>query len=115
MTLGAGDLTVNGTLALGASKVTTSTSKVILPATGSLTRTGGGYVFGNLQKNVAAGSNVARTFEVGDGSNYTPVDISFASVSGAGNLIGSTAVPGSIPAAANLHPANFVKRSWTLS
>ncbi|HXJ70103.1 MAG TPA: hypothetical protein VNM39_14440, partial [Verrucomicrobiae bacterium] len=50
-----GDLTVNGTLALGSSTITTGGSKVILPASGSLTRTSG-YVAGNLQKNVATGS-----------------------------------------------------------
>ena len=109
-----GDLTVKGTLALGAQQIATGSAKVILPAGASLTRSSG-YVFGNLQKNVATGSGVSRTFEIGDASNYTPASVSFASVTAAGDVVGSTAVPGTIPALANLSPGKFVNRSWTLS
>jgi hypothetical protein len=112
--LAGGDLAVNGTLALGSSKITTGSSKVALPASGSLTRSTG-YVQGNLQKNVATGSSVARTFEIGDPANYTPVSLSFASVSGAGDLTASTATPGSIPGPANLSASKFVNRSWTVT
>jgi len=114
MALGAADLTVNGTLALGSSKITTATAKVVLPASATLTR-GSGYIVGTLQKNVATGSNVSRTFEVGDGSNYAPVSVSFANVSGAGDLVASTASPVSVPAQANLSASKFVNRSWTVT
>jgi hypothetical protein len=109
-----GDLTVNGTLALGSSTITTGGSKVILPASGSLTRTSG-YVAGNLQKNVATGSSVNRTFEIGDASNYSPVSVSFASVSGAGDLVASATAPSSPPAPSNLSASKYVSRSWTLT
>ena len=109
-----GDLTVNGTLALGSSTITTGGSKVILPASGSLTRTSG-YVAGNLQKNVATGSSVNRTFEIGDASNYSPVSVSFASVSGAGDLVAAATAPSSPPAPSNLSASKYVSRSWTLT
>ena len=49
-----GDLTVHGALALDGGRITTTaTTKVVLPAGASLTRTSG-YVTGNLQKHVAA-------------------------------------------------------------
>ena len=112
--LAGGDLTVNGALALGSSKLTTGAAKVVLPSTGSLTRSSG-YVVGNLQKNVGTGSGVARSFEIGDASNYTPVSLTLASVSGAGNLTASTATPGSIAGAAGLSASKFVNRTWTLT
>ena len=117
---GTGDLTVGGVLALGSDRITTGASKVVLPGGASLTRTTG-YVVGNLQKDVATGSNVSRTFEIGDGVNYTPASVNFASVSAAGSLVASTAVLGAPPASgfppsgSGLSQTKYVKRSWTLT
>src|SRR5919109_1968563 len=68
----------NGVLSTGA-------NTVIMPVGGTVSRTNG-WVFGSLRKNVATGSNVARTFEVGTTSDYDPVNITFASVTTTGNL-----------------------------
>jgi adenylyl- and sulfurtransferase ThiI len=112
---GSGDLTVGGTLSLGSNRVTTSSAKVILPASGTLTRSSG-WVNGNLQKNVGTGSNVARTFEIGDASKYSPVSLSLASVSGAGNLTAVASIPGAAPpAGANVSGSKYVNRAWTLT
>jgi hypothetical protein len=86
------DINIRTTLTLTNGLINTGANKVILNATGSLGRTNG-YVNGNLQKNVATGSSVTRTFEVGDAANYTPVSLTFASVTTAGDLNVSTATP----------------------
>ena len=86
-----------------------------ITSTGTVSRTSG-HVVGNLQKNVATGSNVSRTFEVGDASTYTPVDVVFSSVSVSGNLTISTTA-GDHPniATSEIIPARSVNRYWTLA
>jgi fibronectin-binding autotransporter adhesin len=111
----AGNVTVNGTLTLASGNITTSSNKVIISSTGSVSRTSG-QVVGNLQKNFGIGSSVSRTFEIGDSSNYTPVTVMFASVSVAGDLIASTTA-GDHP---NIGTSTFVttktaNRYWTLT
>jgi trimeric autotransporter adhesin len=111
----ANDQTVNGALALGAKKITTGSNKIILPSTGSLSRTSG-YIVGNLQKNVATGSNIARTFEIGDATNYSPVTTTFANVTTAGDVT-ATVATGTAPDFSNsgLDQTKYVNRYWTLS
>jgi hypothetical protein len=43
-----------------------------------------GYVYGNLKLNFSTGTNISRTFPIGDATNYTPVTLLFASVGTAG-------------------------------
>ncbi len=109
-----GDVTVNGTLTLSSGNISTSTNKVIISSSGTVSRTSG-HVIGNLQKNVATGAT-SRTFEVGDASNYTPVSISFASVTTAGDLTASTTA-GDHPniSSATINPSKSVNRYWTLT
>jgi hypothetical protein len=109
-----GDATVNGTLTLVGGNITTSSNKVIISSTGIVSRTSG-HVVGNLQKNVATGPT-SLTFEVGDASNYTPVDVSFAGVTSAGDLIAVT-TSGDLPniGTSNIIPSKSVNRYWTLT
>ncbi len=114
MALGSGDLTVNGTLALGAGRITTGGNKVILPAGSSLTRSGGGYVVGRLQRAVPAGASVP-VFEIGDATDYTPVELTFGDGTGAGDL--TVGVAAEVPpdlASSMISQARYVKRAWTL-
>lgn len=82
--------TVNNTLTFVDGLLFTSSNTLIMPAgsgiSGSTQATG--WVVGKLQKNVALGTNVSRTYEIGSATNYTPVTILAASVTTAGNIIG---------------------------
>lgn len=80
----------SNTLTLTSGKITTGANKIILGNTGTISGAGATrFINGNLQMGIATGSP-SRTFEIGSGTNYAPVTISFASVTGAGNLTGYT-------------------------
>jgi hypothetical protein len=113
VTLG-GNVTVDGTLTLASGNITTGASSVIISSTGSVSRMSG-YVVGNFQKFIATGAT-SKTFEIGDASNYTPVDISFASVSVGGNLTANTTA-GDHPniGITNINSTKSVNRYWTLA
>lgn len=79
---------VAGTLNFTSGVITTNTNRVIINAGGAVTGAGTSrFVNGFLQKNVAVGANVSRTYEVGFGfTDYLPVSLTFASVTTAGNI-----------------------------
>jgi hypothetical protein len=114
---GSVNTTVNGTLTLTDGVITTGGNKVIIHSAGSVARTSG-HVFGKLQKNIATGSNVSRSFEIGDAAsaNYTPATLTFASVSAAGDLTAQS-VSGDHPAigSATLNASKSVNRYWSLT
>jgi len=109
-----GSITIDGILTLASGNITTGSNKVIVSSTGSVSRTSG-YIFGNLQKNVATGAT-AETFEIGDASNYTPIDVSFSSVTVAGDLTASTST-GDHPSisSSTINTAKTVNRYWTVT
>ena len=113
LTIAGGDLTVSGTTALTNGRVITNANRLI--ANGVVTRTTG-YVDGLLQKPVAVGGPVARTFEVGDALAYSPINVTFASVTGAGTLTGK-ATGGDHPqlGSSDIIPTKSVNRNWTLT
>ena len=109
------DIQVDGTLTFTNGNIVTGANSVVISASGSVARSSG-HVIGNLQKNVATGSGVSRSFEVGDASVYGPVTATFANVTTAGNLTAKT-TPGAHP---NIASAGFVtnkkiNRSWSLT
>ena len=69
-----GDLTVNGVLALLSGEVQAGSDVLVIGPSGSVTRSSG-HVIGQLRKPVAAG-NSSQTFEIGDASSYTPLQVS---------------------------------------
>lgn len=107
--------TIAGTLDFLSGNLVTGTNTAALSSTGTVTRTSG-HVVGNLSKNVVTGTPVLRTFEVGTGANYAPVDVSFASVGTAGNLLATTAA-GDHPdlATSDLNPNKTANRNWTVT
>jgi len=110
----ASDITVNGTLSLTNGTLITGSNKVVLPQNASATRTNG-YVAGSLQKYMPTGATSA-TFEIGDTTVYTPVNLAFANVATAGSVLANT-TQGDHPniASSLINPSMSVNRYWTLT
>ncbi|MCU0423462.1 MAG: hypothetical protein MUC81_11680, partial [Bacteroidia bacterium] len=75
--------TVTGTLRIDALRITTNTNTIGLGASSTFTRTTG-YIVGNLARNFATGTNVARVFDIGTSANYLPVNVTLNQVTAAG-------------------------------
>jgi autotransporter-associated beta strand protein len=111
----ANSITSNQALTLTMGKISTGSNSVIISSTGSVSRTNG-WVIGNLQKNVATGSNVTRTYEIGDATNYTPLSITFANVSTAGNVTATVAAAAHPNfSSSTLNQTKYAQRYWTLT
>ena len=107
---------VTGVLSLAAGNITTGSSRVALGTAGALTRAGGGFIIGNLQRNFATGATVRRFFEVGTGSSFAPVYVTMTTVGTAGNLIvSSTAGDHPSVAGSNVDGNKSINRYWTLT
>ncbi len=109
----ASNQTVNWILTLTNGIITTNSNSIILPSSGSVTRSQG-YVNGNLQKYIPTAAP-SQIFEVGSGS-YSPVTVTFTNMTTAGNL--------TVRATGNEHPnistsaldnTKSVNRYWTLT
>lgn len=109
---------VTGVLNFTSGVITTGAFKVTISSTGSVAGAGTSrFVNGFLEKNIAAGAGVSRTFEIGNGTvNYLPVNLTFASVSTAGNITASVN-NGEHPNVATscIDETKSVNRYWTLS
>jgi hypothetical protein len=113
LTIAGGDISVSGTTALTNGRVITNANRLI--ANGALTRTTG-YVDGLLQKPVATGSPVVRTFEVGDAVAYSPINVTFASVTGAGAVTGHAAGGDHAQiGSSGIDASKSANRNWTLT
>ena len=109
------DATVGATLTFTSGNVVTGAANtLIIPSGGSVARTSG-HVVGQLKKHIATGAT-SKTFETGDASNYTPVNVSFASVTAAGDLTAST-TSGDHPniGSSTVLPSKSVNRHWTMT
>ena len=112
------NVTVNTTLTFTSGKIQTGIYSVIIPASGMVTGAGQstGWVKGNLQKNVATGASVSRTFEVGDANYYSPATVLFASVTTAGNLTANvTATDHPEVDYSGIDSTKSVNRFWSLT
>jgi len=111
------NVAVNGTLNFIKGYIQTGSNVLTQSATGSITGTAQntGWVNGQLQKNVATGATT-KIFEIGDAASYTPVALTFASVTTAGDLIAST-TPGDHPEinSSTINVTRSVNRFWTLT
>ncbi len=107
------DVTVGGTLALTHGLVATGASRLIMGSSGSVARTDG-YVVGRFQKAVPTGAP-ALTFEIGDATQYAPLDIAFTGVTSSGDLLASvTSADHPDIANSGLAYNKSVNRYWTM-
>ncbi len=108
------DARVNGVLTLTTGVVTTGSNTLYVASGGSVVRSAG-HVFGNLRKVVPTGSP-SLTFEVGDATNYTPVQLAFTGVTTGGDLTVS-ATPANQPqlGSSTLDTSLMAHRYWTLT
>lgn len=87
------DARINGgasALTFTSGKISTGIRKVILASATTIAGAGAGkYVNGSIEWGVAAGSS-AKTFAIGDATDYAPVTLGLNSVSVAGSIIMST-------------------------
>ncbi|QOI97403.1 MAG: hypothetical protein HRU69_07830 [Flammeovirgaceae bacterium] len=115
VTLNGVNATVSTDLLFTNGNIYTGTNVLIMAsATATVTPTNG-FVEGNLRKPVIAGSPTV-TFEVGTGTDYAPVSISFNTVSVAGNFtVSSTADDHPDINGSNIEPNRSVNRYWTVT
>lgn len=115
-----GDTTVNGTLTFTSGDlITTAANTLTITSPGSILGAGTTqHVVGNLAKAFAAAG--AFTYTVGDGTNYTPVAITFTALPTTGNLTVSTPTapaadhPDTAAWNTTVDPTKSVNRYWTL-
>jgi len=105
--------TVAGTLTFTSGTITTNSYSLSV-SSGTVSRTSG-YVIGSLSLFFATGAT-SHTFDIGDASAYTPVTVSFASVTIAGSLTASTTA-GDHPQilTSGLNSSKTANRYWTLT
>ena len=116
VTLTATSPVVGGVLTLTSGNITTGANNVYINTTGSVSGgSTGSHVVGNLKKYIAAGAT-SKTFEIGDATNYTPVNIAFASVTVAGDLTTNTTA-GDHPSfdTTTMDSTKSVNRYWTVA
>lgn len=109
--------TVAGLLTFTAGKITTGSNSLNLSAAASVTGAAQntGWVNGNLKKNIITGATT-KAFEIGDLNNYTPLSLSFNSVTSAGDLLITTnATDHPNLASSNINQTKSVNRYWKLT
>ena len=79
------DITVNNTLTLTNRNIDANANSKTVYVKGAVTRNITGHIIGNLKKDIPAGSNITKLFEVGT-SAYAPVIINFSTVTTGGSL-----------------------------
>lgn len=106
-----------GTLTLTQGNIDANGNVLIVPRpcnTPSISRTSG-HVIGLLRKTVPAGASTC-TFEVGSGSNYTPVVLGLGAGTGTGTITASTtATAHPQSATSGLSSTNYLNRYWTMA
>ena len=83
----AADVTYNTVLTFTSGVVRTGAFSLIAPSTASVTRTSG-HVFGNFKKWTPSTATV--TFQIGTSTDYTPMNVTFSSVTTAGFVTGKS-------------------------
>ncbi len=109
-------ITVNNMLTFTNGNITTDNHVVTVGSSGNIIGASTGkYVAGNLQKVFSTGTQ-SFSFEIGDASNYTPINISFANITTGGSITAKTTA-GEYPniSTSGIDATKSVNRYWTLT
>ena len=111
------DLTINDSLIFMQRVIRTGAFKIV-SVTGRVSNSGQstGWVYGKIQKPVATGSNVTRTFETGDSLVYAPVMVTFGTVTTSGTVV--VHAPSTDHPLVNfsmINPSRSVNRYWNFT
>jgi hypothetical protein len=112
-----GDVTISTALNLTSGIVDMGSNTLTISSAATVNRTNG-WINGNLRKNVASGSNVARSFEVGDAANFTPVALNFTSVSSGGDVVVRSQTPANAYTnfgTAPISTTNYINRYYSVT
>lgn len=111
------DIVINGTLTLTKGIISMPDDTLIVSASGSVSRpVTGGHVNGWMRKTIAvSGTPQNYRLEVGNSSAYTPIDLTFISVSTSGTVTGRT-IDGDHPDLkySGIDQNKSANRYWTL-
>jgi hypothetical protein len=77
------DLTISGELTMNGGNINATSQDLIIASSGDITRSSG-FVIGNLQRAITGSGTYL--FPVGNGNNYTPLELTFNSLSSGGNI-----------------------------
>lgn len=112
------DAVITGTLSLMNGVISTQANHVTIGPGGNVSGAGAGrYVFGNLQKGIAA-STASKTFEIGNATNYLPLTIQFAgtATNGTGSITcNTTNGPQPQYSSSGLNQSKYLNRYWTIT
>jgi hypothetical protein len=112
-----GSPTVNGQLRLNNGLITTGgINTLIIGTAGTITNASAtSHVVGNLAKDFSATGSF--TYAVGDGTRYTPVDVTFTALPTPGRMTVSATAgdhPDTTAESSSLDPSKSVNRYWTI-
>lgn len=111
------DKTVSNSITFINGMITTGANTLTLGSGGSVSGAGSGsYVNGNFEKGIAA-ATAGILFEIGDATNYTPVNITFSGTTNGTGFISALSSSGDHPqiGTSTFDPAYTVNRYWTLT
>lgn len=112
------DMAVNGTLTFTKGNIQTANNKVILTSSGAVSAAAQatGWIYGNIRRYFSMGNNVVKTYDLGDSLNYSPVTITIASVTIAGNVTaGLTSTEHPSVSASGLNELKSVNKYWAIT
>jgi len=110
------DTTLKGTLTLTSGTIATGIKSLIIANTGTPISRTSGHVVGNLKKLTAASASPSFKYEIGDATNYTPVELTFVgNTSATGSITASTAGVDPAVAGSGIVDTKDVNRTWTLT
>ncbi len=115
ITLSTGNLTLNNILTFTQGNIITGSNTVILALTGASVSRTSGHVVGNLRKAIPAGVS-SKSFEIGTGSDYAPIDFTFNAGTTTGNLTcTTTGSDNPFIFSSELNPSKTVNRYWRVT